>query len=86
MNAQYAADMDTEAWDSEDWADFNGHPSENNHYVSTAGTIVRRCNQCGYEGTDAHPHRNRPTLSAPVHYECPDAQCGAIMSAVGQDD
>jgi len=67
---------DTEDWDSDDWAQHNGHPDEANHYVSTTGNITRHCPACGYEGTHDHPRRSAPTFHADLTHHCPDAECG----------
>ena len=74
-----AANLNTADWSSEDWAEFNAHPSENNHYVSTHESMTRHCPACGYEGRHCHPRRSRPTFDATLTRHCPDAKCGALL-------
>lgn len=81
-----AANLNTADWSSEDWAEFNAHPSENNHYVSTSGNITRHCPRCGYEGTHDHPRRSRPTFHATLRHYCPDAKCGALLESGPAED
>lgn len=81
-----AADLNTADWDSDEWAEFNAHPSENNHYVSTTGSITRHCPRCGYEGTHDHPRRSRPTFHADLTHHCPDAKCGARLHSGSSED
>jgi hypothetical protein len=38
-------------------------------------SVPYECSNCGYSGNRYIPHRNKPTLEAPLHKKCPNTDC-----------
>lgn len=80
INGGYYCDRETGEYLGTSVYDYD--PEEVESYFITVTNVTWVCSSCNYEGKRYHPRRNRPTIEAELHRDCPRTDCHGTVENI----